>query len=271
MPPKSNKKEVDKVEVTIQEEEIIVKEEILVQKEINDEVADDSVNGENDDSSNTHENSNIISHIEYISYLSEATEITKRLTLGQKSIVNYTKPELREIDKAVRLLQKAKEQLSKEENKTLFSLAASSAPRVKKVNKDSNGVKITIGKNPVNFLPFAQTFFELPSMEGHGSRYLEYMWANIKKEDGVKDGSLIIINKPGSLNTFFNGIKNVMEERGLKTDKEKEVYALLEKGELKNTDITKFSKYCYEEKEKKPNATKKITKKVIEEVEQESE
>ena len=165
---------------------------------------------------------------------------------------------MKEIDKAWKLLQKAQDQLSKEGNKVLFSLAANSAPKVKKViNVDANGVKITEGKNPVNFLPFAQEFFGLPSKEGHGSRYLEYTWAGIKKEDGVKDGSLITINKPGPLKTFFDGIKKVMEDRGLNTDKEKEVYALIEKGVLKNTDITKFSKYCYEEKEKKVKVSKK--------------
>ena len=81
------------------------------------------------------------------------------------------------------------------------------------------------------------------------------MWKFIKSEEGVKNGASIIISKPGPVNNFFKEIKRVMEERVLNSDKEKEVHALIEKGVLVNTDITKFSKYCYEVKE--PKNTKK--------------
>lgn len=233
------------------------KEEPKVEEVVETASANDDNTSNNGDVITTVEEE-IVSSADYLSIVNRLIDDTKKLATAQKSFEYYTKPELKEIDKAWKLLQKAQDQLSKEGNKVLFSLAANSAPKVKKeIKVDANGVKITEGKNPVNFLPFAQEFFGLSSKEGHGSRYLEYTWAGIKKEDGVKNGSLITINKPGPLNTFFNGIKKVMEDRGLNTDKEKEVYALLQKGELKNTDITKFSKYCYEEKEKKAKVSKK--------------
>lgn len=273
MPPKTVKKvETTKVETAKVEEPVKVDETAKVEtpkveepvkvEEPKEEPNVETTEGEADGSSNNGDITTvveeIVSSIEYLSIVSQLIENTKQLANAQKSFEYYTKPELKEIDKASKLLQKAQDQLSKEENKVLFSLAANSAPKVKKViNVDANGVKITEGKNPVNFLPFAQEFFGLPSKEGHGSRYLEYIWAGIKKEEGVKNGSLITINKPGPLKTFFDGIKKVMEDRGLNTDKEKEVYALIETGVLKNKDITKFSKYCYEEKEKKAKVSKK--------------
>lgn len=242
--------------VEVPNEDPKVEEVVVETASVNEEVNENTSN--NGDDVNVIEEE-IVSSAEYLSIVNQLIDNTKKLATAQKSFEYYTKPELKEIDKAWKLLQKAQDQLSKEGNKVLFSLAANSAPKVKKeIKVDANGVKITEGKNPVNFLPFAQEFFGLSSKEGHGSRYLEYTWAGIKKEDGVKDGSLITINKPGPLNTFFTGIKKVMEERGLNTDKEKEVHALLEKGVLKNTDITKFSKYCYEEKEKKAKVSKKV-------------
>lgn len=263
MPPKTVKKvDTSKVETPKVEEHVKVEEPVKVE-DPKEETNVETTDGEADGSSNNGDTATVVEEIisssDYVNTINNLIESTKKLATAQKSFEYYTKPELKEIDKAWKLLQKADDQLSKEVNKTLFSLAANSAPKVKKVIKtDENGNKITEGKNPVNFLPFAQEFFGLPSKEGHGSRFLEYIWFNIKKEDGVKNGSIITINKPGPLKTFFDGIKKVMEERGLNTDKEKEVYALLQTGELKNTDITKFSKYCYEEKEKKAKAPKKV-------------
>ena len=123
---------------------------------------------------------------------------------------------------------------------------------------DENGNKILRpGKSPCIWYDWAANGFGLESNNGYSDTFLTLMWPFLKSEEGVKNGSSIIISKPGRVNNFFNEIKRVMEERGLNSEREKEVYALIEKGVLVNTDITKFSIYCYEKKEKKPKATKK--------------
>jgi hypothetical protein len=83
------------------------------------------------------------------------------------------------------------------------------------------------------------------------------MWVFLKSEEGVKDGASIIISKPGPVNSFFNNIKNIIEKKESRTEKDNKILALIEKGVLKNTDITSFSTYCHEEKEKKVKVTKK--------------
>jgi hypothetical protein len=213
---------------------------------------------EEDQNSVINEDEGLISSTEYINFVNKQIENTKNLTNALKSIQYFTKTELKEVDKVEKLLQKANDQYSKTQSKVFFSLAANSAPKAKKeIKLDLNGNKITEGKNPVVWYDFAKEGFKLESNNGFGNKYLQHIWELIKSVPGTKNGSSIIISTPGAVNTFFQNIKRVMEERGLNTEKEKEVYALIEKGVLANTDITKFSKYCYEEKEKKPKATKK--------------
>ena len=205
---------------------------------------------------------------EHIKLLKERIENTRRLIKAQKSITQHTKFSLKDIQKEEKILHKVESQLSEERNKVLYSIAASSAPKPKKNNVDADGNKIpTPGKNPVVWHEFVRIAFGLESNEGYQSKFLELMWIFLKSVPGVKEGALILISKPGPVNTFFNNIKSVIEKKGLETEKDKKNYALIEKGVLKNTDITSFSTYCHEEKEKKPKVSKKASVKAEAEAE----
>jgi len=243
------------------EKDVILKETEHSSSSIVEEELPPLEKGDSDDddkNSVINEDEGLISSTEYINFVNKQIENTRNLMNALKSIPYFTKTELKEVDKVEKLLQKANEQYSKTQSKVFFSLAANSAPKAKKeIKLDLNGNKITEGKNPVVWYDFAKEGFKLESNDGFGNKYLQHVWELIKSVAGTKNGSSIIISNPGPVNTFFQNIKRVMEERGLNTEKEKEVYALIEKGVLANTDITKFSKYCYEEKEKKPKATKK--------------
>lgn len=239
--------------------------EVIIQETVTSSIIEDVPSLEKEDSDEEDKNSvinedeGIISSPEYINLVNKQIENTRNLTRALKSIQSFTKSELKEFDKVNKLLHKAESLFSIAQSKVFFSLAANSAPKAKKeIKLDSNGNKIqSEGKNPVVWYDFAKQAFKLESNDGFGSKYLQHVWELIKSEAGTKNGSSIIISKPGPTNTFFQNIKRVMEERGLNTDKEKEVHALIEEGVLANTDITKFSKYCYEEKEKKPKVSKK--------------
>lgn len=262
---KKQQKEVTTVVEKVVIEEKAPEKEVILQETVTSSSTIEEVppleKGDSDDddkNSVINEDEGLISSIEYINFVNKQIENTKNLTNALKSIQYFTKTELKEVDKVEKLLQKTNEQYSKTHSKVFFSLAANSAPKAKKeIKLDLNGNKITEGKNPVVWYDFAKEAFKLESNDVFGSKYLQHVWQLIKREAGTKNGSSIIISNIGATNTFFQNIKRVMEERGLNTDKEKEVYALIEKGILANTDITKFSKYCYEEKEKKPKATKK--------------
>ena len=252
------------LEKVVIEEKTPEKEVILKETETSSAVEDISSfekedSDEEDKNSIINEDEGLISSTEYINFVNKQIENTKNLTNALKSIPFFTKNELKEVDKVKKLLHKVESLYAIAQSKVFFSLAANSAPKAKKeIKLDSNGIKIPAeGKNPVVWYNFAKEAFKLESNDGFGSKYLQHVWELIKSEAGTKNGSSIIISNPGATNTFFQNIKRVMEERGLNTDKEKEVLALIEKGVLANTDITKFSKYCYEEKEKKPKATKK--------------
>ena len=252
------------LEKVVIEEKTPEKEVILKETETSSPVEDISSfekedSDEEDKNSVINEDEGLISSTEYINFVNKQIENTKNLTNALKSIPSFTKNELKEVDKVKKLLNKVESLYAIAQSKVFFSLAANSAPKAKKeIKLDSNGIKIPAeGKNPVVWYDFAKEAFRLESNDGFGSKYLQHVWELIKSEAGTKNGSSIIISNPGATNTFFQNIKRVMEERGLNTEKEKEVLALIEKGVLANTDITKFSKYCYEEKEKKPKATKK--------------
>lgn len=251
-------------------EKIVIEEkapekEIILQETVTSAVVENISSLENGDSDEEDKNSvinedeGLISSTEYINFINKQIENTRNLTHALKSFQYFTKSELKEVDKVKKLLNKVESLFAIAESKVFFSLAANSAPKAKKeIKLDSNGNKIpSEGKNPVVWKKFAKEAFNLQSNIGFGSKYLQYVWELIKSESGTKNGSSIIISNPGATKTFFQNIKSVMEERGLNTEKEKEVHALIEKGVLANTDITKFSKYCYEEKEKKPVASKK--------------
>jgi len=265
------KKQQKKTTTSVVSEKVVIEEKapekdvILKETETSSSIVEELPPLEKGDSDEEDQNSvingdeGLISSTEYINFVNKQIENTRNLMNALKSIPYFTKTELKEVDKVEKLLQKANEQYSKTQSKVFFSLAANSAPKAKKeIKLDSNGNKIpSEGKNPVVWKKFAKEAFNLQSNIGFGSKYLQYVWELIKSESGTKNGSSIIISNPGATNTFFQNIKSVMEERGLNTEKEKEVHALIEKGVLANTDITKFSKYCYEEKEKKPAASKK--------------
>ena len=249
-------------------EKIVIEEkapekEIILQETVTSAVVENISSLENGDSDEEDKNSvinedeGLISSTEYINFINKQIENTRNLTHALKSFQYFTKSELKEVDKVKKLLNKVESLFAIAESKVFFSLAANSAPKAKKeIKLDSNGNKIpSEGKNPVVWKKFAKEAFNLQSNIGFGSKYLQYVWELIKSESGTKNGSSIIISNPGATKTFFQNIKSVMEERGLNTEKEKEVHALIEKGVLANTDITKFSKYCYEEK--KPVASKK--------------
>ena len=257
-------------EATTLVEKVVIEEktpekEVIIQETVTSSIIEDvpslEKEGSDDEDKNSvnNEDEGLISSTEYINFVNKQIENTRNLTNALKSIPFFTKNELRDIDKVIKLLHKAESLFSIAQSKVFFSLAANSAPKAKKeIKLDSNGNKIqSEGKNPVVWHDFVKEAFKLESNDGFGSKYLQHVWELIKSEVGTKNGSSIIISNIGATNTFFQNIKRVMEERGLNTDKEKEVYALIEKGILANTDITKFSKYCYEEKEKKPKATKK--------------
>jgi hypothetical protein len=252
-------------EKAVIEEKAPEKEVILKETSVSSAVVENLSSLEKEDSDEEDKNSvinedeGLISSTEYINFINKHIENTKNLTNALKSIQYFTKSELKEVDKVKKVLHKAEFLFDIAQSKVFFSLAANSAPKAKKeIKLDSNGNKIpSEGKNPVVWEDFAKDAFKLESNNGFGSKYLQHVWELIKSESGTKNGSSIIISNPGATNTFFQNIKRVMEERGLKTEKEIEVHALIEKGVLANTDITKFSKYCYEEKEKKPKATKK--------------
>jgi hypothetical protein len=247
--PKIDIEESEPEKVTEESEpEKVIEEPIFLEKEDSEE---------EDIQSDVNDNEGIISSVEYIKLINQQIEIIKKTTKALKSIQFFTKTELKEVDKAEKLLQKARDQLAKELTKVFFSLAANSAPKAKKNNLDENGNKIpTPGKSPCIWYDFARDAFGLESNEGFRSEFLTLIWPFIKSEDGVKNGPSIIISKPGRVNNFFNEIKSIMEKRGLNEENQK-VYDLINKGVLVNTDITKFSKYCSEENEKKPKATKK--------------
>jgi hypothetical protein len=238
----------------------------IAAESVKDDVVDNTLTLNDDNSSNNGEQNEekeneVVEHIpveEILKLLKDRNENTRNLIKAQKSIPLYTKAELKEIQKEEKQLHKLEAQLSEERNKVLYSLASSSAPKPKK-NLDSNGNKIpTPGKNPVYWYEFVKNAFGLESNNGFSSKYLELMWPFLKSEEGVKEGSSIIISRPGKVNDFFQNIKRVMEERGIHNDSQKNApYLLIQNGVLTNTDITKFSKYCYEEKEIKPKAAKK--------------
>jgi predicted RND superfamily exporter protein len=241
-----------KIDIEESEPEKVIEEPIVLEKEDSEE---------EDIQSDVNDNEGIISSTEYIKLINQQIEIIKKTTKALKSIQFFTKTELKEVDKAEKLLQKAREQLAKELTKVFFSLAANSAPKAKKNNLDENGNKIpTPGKSPCIWYEFARTAFSLESNEGFKSTFLTLIWPFLRSEEGVKNGPSITISNPGRVNNFFNEIKRVMEERGL-NEENQAVYDLINKGVLVNTDITKFSKYCCEEtkneNEKKPKAIKK--------------
>ena len=260
MSAKAGTKKQQKEVATVVEEKAPEKE-VIIQEPVNEDVPslEKEDSDEEDKNSAINEDEGLISSTEYINFVNKHIENTRNLTNALKSIQYFTKSELKEVDKVIKLLHKAESLFSIAQSKVFFSLAANSAPKAKKeIKLDSNGNKIqSEGKNPVIWYGFAKEGFKLESNDGFGSKYLQHVWKLIKSETGTKNGSSIIISNPGATNTFFHNIKRVMEERGLNTEKEKEVHALIEKGVLANTDITKFSKYCYEEKEKKPKVTKK--------------
>ena len=131
MPPKTVKKvETAKVEEPVKVDETAKVETPKVEEPVKVEEPKEEPNvetteGEADGSSNNGDITTvveeIVSSIEYLSIVSQLIENTKQLANAQKSFEYYTKPELKEIDKASKLLQKAQDQLSKEENKVLFS------------------------------------------------------------------------------------------------------------------------------------------------------
>jgi len=257
---------------TVKEEEVVlatiqpVKEEPVKEEPVKEEVVTESVKDEENLEEQIDDNRNeveeVISAEEHLNLLKERTENTRRLIKAQKSISNHTKVELKEIQKEEKLLYKAEYQLIEERNKFLHSLASSSAPKPKKNNLDADGNKIpTPGKNPVVWHDFAKDAFALETNDGFLSKYLELIWIFIKSEEGVKEGASIIISKPGRVNSFFNNIKSIIENKESRTEKDNKIFALIEKGVLKNTDITSFSTYCHEEKEKKVKVTKKATAK----------
>jgi hypothetical protein len=257
---KKKQKEVTTVVVEKEPEK-----EVIIQETVTSSVIEDLPSLENGDSDEEDKNyvlnekEGLISSTEYINFVNKQIENTKNLTHALKSIKYLTKSELKDVDRSIKLLHKAESLFNIAQSKVFFSLAANSAPKAKKeIKLDSNGNKIqSEGKNPVTWYDFAKEAFKLESNDGFGSKYLQHVWELIKSETGTKNGSSIIISNPGPTNTFFQNIKRVMEERGLNSEKENEVHALIEKGVLENTDITKFSKYCYEEKEKKEKVTKK--------------
>ena len=262
---KKQQKEATTVVEKVVIEEKTPEKEVILQETVTSSIIEDvpslEKEGSDDEDKNSviNEDEGLISSTEYINFVNKQIENTRNLTHALKSIQYFTKSELKEVDKVIKVLHKAESLFSIAQSKVFFSLAANSAPKAKKeIKLDSNGNKIqSEGKNPVIWYGFAKEGFKLESNDGFGSKYLQHVWELIKSEAGTKNGSSIIISNPGATNTFFQNIKRVMEERGLNTEKEKEVHALIEKGVLANTDITKFSKYCYEEKEKKPKVTKK--------------
>ena len=145
---------------------------------------------------------------EIINFVNKHIENTKNLTNALKSIPFFTKNELKEVDKVIKLLHKAESLFSIAQSKVFFSLAANSAPKAKKeIKLDSNGNKIqSEGKNPVVWYDFAKEAFKLESNDGFGSKYLQHVWELIKSETGTKNGSSIIISNPGATNTFFQNI-----------------------------------------------------------------
>jgi hypothetical protein len=242
-----------------------VKEEVVIESVKEKPIVvpeEETLSITNDDNNEEYDEINseeIVSSEKYIDIIKQKNLLIQEEAKALSSISSYTKAELMKIEKEELINAKAKFDLEKKQIKEKYSRLKKNAPKGKKNKVDENGNKIiTPGKSPCIWYDFAVNDFGLESNEGHSSTFLTLMWPFLKSEEGVKNGSSIIISKPGGrVNKFFNEIKRVMEERGLNTEKEKEVYALIEKGVLVNTDITKFSKYCYEEKEKKPKATKK--------------
>jgi len=274
MPPKTtNKSKASAVAESVKEVEIStsepVKEVEITTESVKDDVVDNTASLNDDNSSNNEEQNEerqndieeTISSKEMLKLIKDRIENTNRLTKALKSISLYTKAELKEIQKEEKQLHKLESQYSEEKNKVLYSLAASSAPKPQK-NVDENGKKIPIpGKGPVEWYDFVRIAFGLETNNGFTSKYLELMWPFIKDEEGVKVGPSIIISKPGKVNTFFQNIKRVIEERGINTEKDKNAYQLIENGVLTNTDITKFSIYCHDVKEIKPKTSKKTAAK----------
>ena len=247
-------------EKVVIEEKAPEKDVILKETETSAFVEEETLSITNDDNNEENDEINseeIISSEKYIDNIKQKNLLIQEEAKTLSSMSSYLRSELIKIEKEEINNAKAKFDLEKKQIKFKFSILKKSAPKAKK-NLDSDGNKIqSEGKNPVTWYDFAKEAFKLESNDGFGSKYLQHVWELIKSEAGTKNGSSIIISNPGATNTFFKNIKRVMEERGLNTEKEKEVHALIEKGVLANTDITKFSKYCYEEKEKKPKATKK--------------
>jgi hypothetical protein len=237
-------------EVVLKETAIsaVVEDPVILEKEDSDE---------EDKNSDINENEVIISFSEYIILIKERIENTNNLIKALNSIQFLTKSQLKDLNNAEKQLQKASNQFAIAQSKVFFSMAANSAPKAKKeIKLDLNGNKITEGKNPVEWYDFAKEIFELEPNEIYGSKFLQYIWKVIRNDPGAKKGPLIITSNPGPTNRLFQNIKRVMLERGVSPDDK--VITLIDNGVLANTDITKFSKYCYHEKEKKTKATKKV-------------
>lgn len=252
-------------EVEISTTESVKEVEEITTESVKDDVVDNTSSLNDDNSSNNEEQNEErenkieekVSFEEILKLIQDRIENTIELIKALKSFSLYTKVQLKEIQKLEKILHKLESQYSEEKDKLLYFLAAGSAPKPPK-NVDENGKKIPIpGIGPVVWYDFVKDAFELESNNGFSSKYLELMWPFIKSEEGVKVGSSIIISKPGKVNTFFQNIKRVMEERGINTVEDKKSYQLIENGVLKNTDITKFSIFCRDVKEIKPKASKK--------------
>jgi hypothetical protein len=256
----ANKKGTKAVTATEPEKEEVViesvkEEPIVVPEEETLSITNDD-NNEEDDEINSEE---IVSSEKYIDIIKQKNLLIQEEVKALGSISTYTKAELMKIEKEELINAKAKFDLEKKRIKEKYSRLKKNAPKAKKeIKLDADGNKIPVeGKSPVVWYDFAKDAFGLKINNGFGNHFLGYIWAFLKSEVGVKDGSSIIISNPGKVNTFFQKIKEVIEKRGLNSEKEKAVHALIEKGVLSNHDITRFSTYCYEEKIKKPKSSKK--------------
>jgi hypothetical protein len=256
----ANKKGTKAVTATEPEKEEVViesvkEEPIVVPEEETLSITNDD-NNEEDDEINSEE---IVSSEKYIDIIKQKNLLIQEEVKVLGSISTYTKAELMKIEKEELINAKAKYDLKRKQIKEKFSRLKKNAPKAKKENKlDADGNKIPVeGRSHVVWYDFAKDAFGLKINNGFGNHFLGYIWAFLKSETGVKIGSSIIISNPGKVNTFFQKIKEVIEKRGLNSEKDKAVYALIEKGVLSNQDITGLSTYCYEEKIKKPKSSKK--------------
>jgi hypothetical protein len=260
MSSKTANKKQKETPVIVSETPVIVSETPPPVKDVVEEIESITNEDNEEDEKNDSENEvgEIVLQSEYLSTIKEKTELVKKNTTALSSISSYTKAQLIEIEKEEILYAKANFEFEKKRIKAEFSRLKKNAPKAKKeVKLDSEGNVIkTQGKNPVTWTNFAKDAFGLKTNEGQGGDFLGLIWAYIKSMEGVKDGPIINIGKPGKVNTFFNDIKQEIVKRGVNPDTQK-IIDLIDGGVLSNKDITKFSKYCYEVKEKKPKATKK--------------